>query len=360
MTSNRPISHQIPISVQQIPSNTPFSYNMSLYMLVEKCPSRQTACFKCSRSIGLGSLRVKKSSYGSNAKYYHLSCYKPEDPRPIDFQKHVNLKGITAEKEVERVKKWVETWNSRFVAKEEMLPVLFKAKGVETVGSPLRRLLLETFLYLELREIERIVAFVSKEWFHITRDNEFWKTRYVAAFQPSETSEKDTYRTKFITKQQGCCWICHHFVPLKDIKMLCPLRKRPLCYECARKGEGRIVTLNAYFQQTQVSSSLVARLRFKHFIYCKFKHNYVSNLANTIIPYAEKRRKDLLDLLKTRFSSEITADIMSDIENFDIVEYYKGGGKYGILPLSLGKFCGKNDEFEELETSVTQFLANFR
>lgn len=137
-------------------------------MEVEKCPSKQTTCVKCGNRIGIGSLRVKKNLL---SKYFHLSCYKPGDPRAVDMNKHVRLKRITEEKDVEKVRKWVEKWNSQFIVKEEALPVQFKSKAVETTSRPLRRLLLETFQYLELKEIEQLVAFTCKEWFHITRDN---------------------------------------------------------------------------------------------------------------------------------------------------------------------------------------------
>ena len=63
---------------------------------------------------------------------------------------------------------------------------------METTSSPLRRLLLETFQYLELREIEQVVAFVCKQWFHITRDNELWKARYLTLPNPSDRKE-DNY-----------------------------------------------------------------------------------------------------------------------------------------------------------------------
>jgi len=332
---------------------------MSFNMQVDKCPSGNTVCSQCSRNISTGSLRAKKSCYASTAKYYHLSCFKPAEPRAVDLDRHVTLKGVTEDWEVAKVRKWVEKWNSRFIAREETLPRRFRTKGVETVGSALRRLLLETFAYLELREIEQVAAFVSKEWFHVTRDNEFWKARYLSTFHPADTSENDTFRSKFIVQNQSSCWICHLFVPLNCMKMMCPLRKRPLCLQCSRKDRGRIITLNAYFKERQVSASLVARLRFKHFIYRKFKHNYIHNLADTIIPYAEKRRRDLLNALQAHKASKITAKVLNAVMSFDVVGYYQCvQGSYGGLCWSIGRFCGKNDQYEDLETSWTQFLSS--
>ena len=327
-------------------------------MLVEKCPSKQTTCLKCNGRIGFGSLRVKKSSYGSGTKYYHLSCFKPGDPRAVNFEKHVRLCQVTEEKDVERVKKWVEKWNSQFIVKEETLPNQFKSKAVETTSSPLRRLLLETFQYLELREIEQVVAFICKEWFHITRDNEFWKTRYLAEFQPSDTSEEGNYRTKFVVQSRSCCWVCHHYVPLDKLKMKCPFRKRPLCFGCANTDKGRVTTLNSYFKYHQISSSLVSRLRFRHFIYHKFKQNYVCDLADTIIPYAEKRRQVLLESLQTLHSPAVPEATVSAVANFDAEAFYKRGAIYSNLAWKIGTFCGKNDENESVEKSVDHFLAS--
>ena len=330
-------------------------------MMVEKCPSKQTSCTKCGNKIGLGSLRVHKNSYGGPTKYYHLSCYKPQDPRAVDFDKHVYLKKVTEEKDVERVKKWVDKWNKQFIAKEENLPVQFKTKTVETCSTPLRRLLLETFQYLEVKEIELLVGFVCKEWFHITRDNEFWKSRYVALYPDSDTSEGATYRTKLILLQtRSNCWLCHLHVPFEKISFMCPYRKRPMCAYCFRSNEGLVVPLKPYFQQKQISASLVKHLHFRHFIYHKCKHNYLYDLAETIIPYAEKRKKDLLTALQTHYSSEISQDSLQEIDNFDVVEYYKTfNQRFNWECVAISIFCGENDLVRSFDDGVKQFLSNF-
>ena len=331
---------------------------MSIHMVVEKCPSQQTHCLKCWRRISLGALRVKRSAYCAQAKYFHLSCYRPGEPRALDFDVHVTLKRVNEDKDVQRVKKWVEKWNSRFIAKEETLPVQFKSKAVETTSSPLRRLLLETFQYLELREIEQVVAFICKEWFHITRDNELWRARYLASFVAANSTGSESYRTQFILQNRGCCWVCHHYISLKSIKLMCPFRKRPLCSECFRTDNGCIVTLHSYFQRRQISLSLIPRLKIRHFTYQKYKQNYLFELANSLLPYAEQRRQALLSALQV--AGSVTEDRLAVIRDFDLETYYRSRfGVHGSLPRALGAFCGKDDKFESLEKSIEKFSSHF-
>jgi len=286
-----------------------------------------------------------------------MACYEPEEAQPIDFHRNVRLKKHV-KGDVETVKQWVEQWNGRFQVREETLPAQFRSKRVETTGSPLRRLLLETFQYLELREIEQLVAFVCKEWFHVTRDNELWKTIYLAEFQPSDTSEEGNYRTKFVVQSQECCWLCRKVVSSQEIKLICPVRKRPLCRVCANTDDGCIVTLNSYFNSRKIAYTLVARLGFRHFIYDRFKQNYLTDLAETILPYAEQRKQALLAALQPLCPSKVSEEVLHVIATSNLRDFYmeKHPG-YGSVVWALGVFCGLDDEKERFEENVTDFLS---
>lgn len=330
---------------------------MSLHVAFERCPLSNIRCQVCKKRIDRSTLCIKKRSV-DGSKYYHMSCYEPPEEQIIDLHRHARLQKYVKE-DWEIVKQWVEQWNSLLRVCVETLPAQFVAKAVGTTSSPLRRLLLETFQYLEMREIEQLVAFVCKEWFHVTRDNEFWKTQYLTSFQPSNICGTDNYRSKFIVIYQNCCWLCHTLISLNEIKLICPVHKRPLCRHCFKTDNGHIVTLNSYFTSRKISSTLVARLDFRHFIYDKFKQNYLSALGDTMLPYAEQRKHSLLSALQMLCPSKISIAELNAIASCDLWDFYKSRypSSYKRAMWSLSVFCGLDDEKEDFQENVLYFLS---
>ena len=329
---------------------------MSLIVSFERCPLPNTSCSQCQLPLDPSLLSIKKQFVGGS-KYYHLPCYEPAEAQTIDLYRHIRLKKWVKE-DLKVARQWAEQWNRRFQVSEETLPVQFKSRAVVTRSSPMRRLLLETFQYLSLREIEQLAAFVCKEWFHTTRENEFWKTRYLAQFDPAKTSEEDNYRSKFIVQTHNCCWICRKFLTLQEIKLICPVRKLPVCQNCSSSDAGCIVTINSYFNHHKITPTLRTRLGFHHFIYNKYRQNYVSDLGNTILPYAERRKKALLEALQPHCPAEISVECLQALTNYDLKGYYKKRfpNCTGIL-WALGEFCGLDEARESFEANVADFLS---
>lgn len=133
----------------------------------------------------------------------------------------------------------------------------------------------------------------------------------------------DNYRSKFIAQNQSCCLKCHQHVDLKEIKLICPVRKRPLCRDCFQTNAGCLVTLNFYFQNRKIASTLVARLGFSHLIYDWFKRNYLFDLSDTMLPYAEQCKQALLSALKPLCPSKISEERFNAVVNCDLKDYYK-------------------------------------
>jgi len=119
-----------------------------------------------------------------------------------------------------------------------------------------------------------------------------------------------------------------------------------------------ILTLHSYFQRRQISLSLIPRLKIRHFTYQKYKQNYLFELANSLLPYAEQRRQALLSALQV--AGSVSEERLAVIRDFDLETYYRSRfGVHGSLPRALGAFCGKDDKFESLEKSIEKFSSHF-
>ena len=153
--------------------------------MLECSPSSLTYCAVCNKQILKGTIRRTVKPYGQDAKYWHLTCYKPKTIVPMISP---NLKlGKLSEDAREEVRKWTETWNQQFQTTEEQVPMQYLTKAVATVSTNARRKLLEVFQYLPVGSLEAGAALACKEWFHVSRDPELWKVRYVLSFHPTQT-----------------------------------------------------------------------------------------------------------------------------------------------------------------------------
>ena len=129
---------------------------------------------------------------------------------------------------------------------------------------------------------------------------------------------------------------------------------------CAWSDAGFVLPLKQFFSEKLVSDSLVKRLKFRHFMYQRSSQNYQHDLANTIIPYAENRKKDLLECIQAHHSSEISQKTLAEIENFDVGQWYRDRFEcWNSFKKTMGKFCGENDENEDFDSGVVKFIRSF-
>jgi len=148
------------------------------------------------------------------------------------------------------------------------------------------------------------VAFVCKQWFHITRDNELWKARYLTLPNPSDIKEDNYLASESYVAKAAAGSATTSF-----------LWRSWLC--CVQSASCLSVLTALWSLSMPISgkdsNSLAARLDFGHFTYRRFRQSYLYDLANTIVPYAEKRRQVLLACLQSRHSSEVSQATLTSI-----------------------------------------------
>jgi len=332
---------------------------MSYCLVFQRSVAPPSLCSHCGRILPLGLLCVKKVT--QTCAYYHLSCYEPTDRQIIDPKQQIKLERYD-ENDARTMQQWVSQWNCQFLMTVDTLPVQFKSKAVQSTQSSYRRVLLATFEYLDSREVEGSAALVCKNWFHTTRDNELWKTRYQAAAPFAGTHEGETYRTLLIVQLLSTCWVCHDYVPLEDIKLRCPLHQRPLCVRCSLRKAGKFLPVKDYCKPWNISPDLATCLDFPQFPYNETQCAYLSDLISAVVSYAEQRRCVLIEALLPECPRRVTEEVIRSISKFDLRDYYAGKSHEisGMLEEALIGFCGRREEDASRDNVADAFLAALR
>ena len=320
--------------------------------------SRQSLCAKCLSVILPGKIQAYRYARGlAPPSLFHLRCFHLNQTRPLLIDTDVELRGVEKEQDVERVKAWVRKWNQRFTIDESKVPTQYLAKAVQTSSTPLRRLLLEVFQYLSMREVEMLVGLTCKAWFHVSRDSEYWKTRYLLEFQPATTEIDVCYRAKFIAGRMSSCWHCNRFLSLSKIELMCPIRKRPLCIACISTPECRLIPLRYYVSSRNLQTSLPKYLHFSIFLYNGAKTCYLSDANQLMMPYAKRRKALLMHTLAADFASELAKETIVQIEKMSIERIYNASGvSSDKLMRAVRTFLGRNEAKEDLTKNVRKLI----
>lgn len=326
-------------------------------MSLELAASRFTRCEVCNKGIPKSGLRLTIYRTCSSSLYYHLTCWKPEPSVPITME---DLWSDELPKELKReVEAWVRNWNKQFEAVEEDVPEKYMSKAVATTDTALRRLLLEVLQYLTTSETETLVAFACKEWFHVSRDEELWKGRFISEFTPLETEAQGSYRRKYIAFLWTSCWHCKKRVQLDQIEFKCPYFKRPLCWKCGRDKDCAIETVSYFTSTRGVTKTTIETLSIPHFSHYQKQSSYLMLYRDKLLPHAENRRKLLLRTIEANFPGSLSPEERRMLEIFDLGRFYYEGWdrrKLSSLEKGLVKFCGKCGNRENTMRSAQQFL----
>lgn len=257
----------------------------------------------------------------------------------------------------------MDSWNEKFEPSEALVPSLFLNKAVNTAGTLLRRLLLEVCIYLTTGDIETRAALVCKDWLHVSRDEEFWRTRFTAEFHPSETEAQGNYRRKYIAYQFSSCWHCKVFKPIAEIEFRCSLFNRPLCKLCAMQPVCHITSFHIYRLSHWISKSVLDGLSVLSFPHNRnAKSTYMLLYQFKLQPYAESRRQLLLHTIEIHYSGLLQYEDRAAVENFDLGKFY-GQSYYSpisLVEMALMKFCGKGGKKEDVNASVEEFLKDIK
>ena len=321
---------------------------------VEVSPSSLAACRKCHCRIPVNTLRFKHKEYGKPKRWYHMSCFRPLKPGPLNSDLDVVVYGNWNEEQLNELRQWVQAWNQQYVSTVEKIPAQYLAQAVQTSSTPLRRLLLEVFQYLYTREVELLVGLTCKAWFHVSRDSEYWKTRFMQEFQPATTKADTCYRAQYLACFKGSCWSCHKFLPLAEIELMCPVHKRPLCSSCKDKPECQLIELNRLLYWHRISPSLPKYLNIPVFKVKGIKVVYKETALASFIFYANHRRNQLLNLLTEKYEETISPAIIERIRTFDTETRYRRETESFTVKLS--RFLGRNAAKELFEATVHSFV----
>ena len=294
-------------------------------LIIQLSPTeKRTLCSTCQGEIEKGELRTTVHKYMAGLEYFHFRCYVHKSLEPLTLEKILG-KNVKKEEDVQRVREWVDAWNRQFTAKEEEVPAQYLQKAVVTESTPLRRLLLEVFQYLSTGDIEKLVAVTCKAWLHVSRDQEFWRTRVISEFHPSETDSQGNYRRKYIALLRSFCWHCHYTPSLDSIFFKCPYFNQPLCKPCSDLSDCQIFSFRKFSSLMMFSYDLLLELQIPNFLYNRAISSYRYMILGKIIPYTEELKVRLIHEIESR---DIPADKIyqakMEISHFDATKCYRG------------------------------------
>ena len=241
---------------------------------------------------------------------------------------------------------------------EAQVPAIYLQKAINTSETALRRPLLAIYAYLSIQEIETRAVHVCKAWYHVSKDPEHWKSRFISDIRPKETDSYSDYRRKYIFYMRAVCWHCNSTPPCDLVTPRSPLLNRPLCGKCAKKGKCRIETFVRYSRTHFVSLTVLSQLNIPNFDYFGRKSSYILYFRREVAVYASIRRAILLRTIEQEYSGRLDTAVKAAIEAFDLWSYYGQESPSPELPCinALVRFCGKCGRREE--ENVRIFLRN--
>ena len=290
-------------------------------MEVRICTDAHGKCGLCGQRISGNSLSLRGGSCG-----YHLLCYRAPVSKLI-----YDTPLSTSQKDT--IKTWLQTLNAP----------TSPCHG----SSSVRRAFLTVFSYLTIQETESIAS-VSRLFLSLSRADELWYNRYVTHYDPLQT-QSCAYRSLFKDRWSHSCWHCGKLVPVPG--NLHPVSHKPLCKSCLDTPECRLISLESYCMQKKIDLSLCERLSLPSFQLGKKKHGYICQLAPRFVSYATHRKALLTSLLHQR-------GVSVSFDDCDLVSYYRDLTDTGYSYEAFFLFCGRDEEKEHLERSVSEYLQN--
>lgn len=256
---------------------------------------------------------------------------------------------------------WIAAWNQQFQVNEALVPAIYLRKAVSTIGTPIRRLLLEVYQYLSMTDVETRAVYVSKAWFHVSRDSEYWFIRYISDFHPSIVDSEGENRRKYIAYQLASCLRCKRLPSLHDIAWKCSYFQRPICGWCSDLPDFAIIPARYISASLKVTHTTLASLSVPLFLHDHETSCYWLHFEAKVLPYVEARRLQLVRGLMRYYKGKLGAEEMAVMGKFDFRRYYGSAKVRTRVEYALVKFCGRwREKFEDEKTCANRFLRSLK
>jgi hypothetical protein len=207
------------------------------------------------------------------------------------------------------------------------------------------------------------VAVCCKAWYHVSREEEFWCTRYLAEFHPSETVPQIDYRRKYIAQIRVSCWHCKNQLELNQIESMSPYFNRPLCYNCRYQNPCVIRSFASLTRRLKISRATLDHLSIPSFVMYNAKSSFLILFTSKIQPYAETRRQLLLSTLDTQYPGKLRHEVREQVQAYDFGQICYSIWRRNVqsdLEKALIEFCIKWRKRENVNKSVEKFLEDIK
>ena len=284
-------------------------------MGIQRSPSGNTNCEACGRGIGRDVLRLQ----AGKSSFYHVSCYRQTQRLPVALLScslHCSPEEISA---LAALRMQVEAWNQQLYATEETLQPVYRSKAVATRAPAGRRLLLETFKYLAVQEVESTVAVVCRDWLHVSREDELWEVLYCGTLPAWERTTGQSYRSLLIAHCQSKCWHCGSLVRLESLRLLCPLRSKPLCVYCSHDENLKLLPVFPFLKRKHVSAQVLDFARLRTVKVHNVTYAYKGDIVAAVLPHAERRKALACAVLKAWKVPALELDL---VQQFSVQWFY--------------------------------------
>ena len=212
----------------------------------------------------------------------------------------------------EEVEEWVNDWNKQF----DLSPASVKSfteKRIKTGPSHRKRILLEAFKYLDAISLVKLVTGVSKEWYHVSWEEELWQV-LTRTYFPTWRG-KQASRTEFITVWMTCCAHCEKELINPKRHMVCPVTFRPKCLNCFQDAKNRPMRLNWAKNQYYLSKSMIKSLKIPIFTYDNEESIYLYQAADKIIARRREFISEVLELINKEPVQLFPQDFLDSLLN---------------------------------------------
>ena len=279
-------------------------------LLIEEAPTGKTSCKQCHKDIPKASIRVTFRRYYSKSHYFHLNCFTPILKVRIYFDGVSQMKDPERKQEVEG---WIENWNRQFDLCTELLEIYMR-KRVMSVPPPNRRVLLESFKYLDVRTLVAVGS-ICKAWLHVSWEDEIWDM-HVSGILGGGTI-KGSGRAAYILAYFTLCIHCKKPLQSNERHMICPLTNRPKCLRCFKNHIYRPLTLDWVKQSDGISARSIKELNIPTFDFHNRKCIYLYMLEGKLGHHRKQRVLQLIQKCNPDLARYFTPATCEFLQNLD-------------------------------------------